>query len=163
MKRIEEELSKRARDGGQRGRPKNITKPKCNCVDKEKCPLEGNCNVSQVIYKATVVSQGMVEQNYYGQASDFKARYRNHISSFGNRRNKQKCALKKYIWKLQDRNKEYRITWQLVKRSKAYKPGDRMCGLCTDENLVILENIDSPNTLNDEGIGRCFHKAKHKI
>ena len=132
-------------------------------MDKEKCPLEGNCNISQVIYKATVASPGMEEHNYYGQASDFKVRYRNHISLFGNRGNKQKCALKKFIWKLQDRNKEYKIMWQIVKKSKAYKTGDRMCGLCTDENLVILENIDSPYTLNDEVIGRCFHKAKHKI
>ena len=108
MKSVEEEIRKRERGKRRRGRPKNITKPLCNCLDKEKCPLEGIRNRSQVIYKATNVSPGMDDHHYYGQAADFKARYRNHISSFRNRGNKQKWAQKRFIWKLQDKDKSYR-------------------------------------------------------
>ena len=117
--------------------------------------------MSQIIYKATVKSPGMDDHHHYGQAKSFKERFRNHTSSFGNRSCKQKCALKKFVWKLQDRNKPYEIKWKLVKYSKIYQPGDRMCGICIDEKLTILENIDSPHTINEDVNGRCFHKAKH--
>ena len=155
--------NKRVNGGKTRGRPKHTTKPSCNCQIKDRCPLDGQCNVSQIIYKAIVKSPGMDDHYYYGQAKSFKERFRNHISSFGNRSCKQKCALKKFIWKLQDRNKPYEIRWKLVKYSRIYQPGDRMCGMCIDEKLTILENIGSHQTINEEFNGRCFHKAKHKI
>ena len=163
MKNVEDETRRRVNEGKTRGRPRYITKPPCNCQNKDGCPLDGNCNVSQIIYRATVQSPEMDDHHYYGQAKTFKERFRNHISSFGNRACKQKCALKKFVWKLQDKNKPYKIKWQLIKYSKAYQPGDRMCGICIDEKLTILEHIDSPNTINDEVNGRCFHRAKYKI
>ena len=46
---------------------------------------------------------------------------------------------------------------------KSIPTWDRMCGICIDEKITILENIDSPHTINDEINGRCFHRAKYKI
>ena len=109
MKIVEEETRRKVNEGRTRGRPKYITKPPCNCQNKDGCPLDGHCNVSQIIYKATVKSPVMDDYNYYGQAKTFKERFRNHISSFGNIACKQKCTLKKFVWKLQDRNKPFQI------------------------------------------------------
>ena len=59
--------------------PKNEILP-CNCQND--CPLDGNCRVSNVVYKCTASVPNEPDKTYIGlTATTFKERYRNHISS----------------------------------------------------------------------------------
>ena len=39
--------------------------PKCNCREKEKCPFNGNCQATSVIYQAKVKTATNPEKNIY--------------------------------------------------------------------------------------------------
>ena len=73
--------------------PTSHQEKSCNCRNKNSCPLDGNCQVKNIVYKATVTT----EQNYridYGTAEgEFKTRYNNHTNSFRHRKTlkKQSC------------------------------------------------------------------------
>ena len=63
----------------------------CNCRDKNNCPLDNKCLMSQIVYQADVTNDTDDTHKYYlGLAeTSFKDRYRNHISYFNNKQ-KQK-------------------------------------------------------------------------
>ena len=131
----------------------------CNCRNIELCPLNGQCRQTNVIYKATV-SSGSVVKSYYGLSKgEFKLRYRNHTSSFRNKKYSKSSELAKYIWHLKDRNKQYEVAWSVVSRANACRCGTRRCNLCTTEKLLIAQS-DPLTTLNkrSEIISKCRHE-----
>ena len=66
----------------------------CNCRNKNACPLEGNCNVRNIVYQAEVVTP-QTKETYIGLCdTTFKERYRNHTCSFRNGRYKNVTELK---------------------------------------------------------------------
>ena len=57
---------------------------KCNCIKNEVCPLNGNCQVENIVYEATITcnEQTYGKNIYIGIAeTTFKKRYRNHKRS----------------------------------------------------------------------------------
>ena len=55
---------------------------KCNCRNKNDCPLPGKCLISGVIYQAQVETRNS-KKTYVGlMANSFKARYSGHKYSF---------------------------------------------------------------------------------
>ena len=57
----------------------------CNCRVKSECPLNGQRQVTDLIYKCTVLSPDKPNKVYFGTAeSDFKKRFYNHRKSFDN-------------------------------------------------------------------------------
>ena len=51
----------------------------CNCRNKDLCPLDGACLVSNVVYKATVATTPGETKVYIGMTEhSFKTRYNNH-------------------------------------------------------------------------------------
>ena len=51
----------------------------CNCRVKSECPLNGECHVTDIIYKFTVLSPDKPNKVYLGTAeSDFQKRFYNH-------------------------------------------------------------------------------------
>ena len=53
----------------------------CNCLVKEECPMDGQCLKKELIYQATVISEGQQTQNYVGlTANTFKDRYSGHFT-----------------------------------------------------------------------------------
>ena len=130
-----------------RGRPKTVTEKECTCQRNMPCPLNGKCNVKEVIYEARVHVVNDNTTNYLGQALDFKKRYRNHMSSFNNRDCYQSCNLKDKIWAIQDERKDFTVEWRVKRQSAAYKPGGSMCCLCLDENLSIRQVYGDQNNL----------------
>ena len=88
----------------------NSDKDKKNCKRRkpEKCPMDGNCNEESIIYQAEVTSQ-TTRETYIGLCdTSFKLRYRNHTSSFRNKRYRNATALSKHVWNLKDQNIQYR-------------------------------------------------------
>ena len=128
-------------------------------------PLKGHCNVQAVIYEVKLIVEDEPSMTYRGQTLDFKKRYNNHMSSFMNRNCQQSCSLKDKVWDAQDRGKNYILEWNIIRRSKVYKPGGNMCGLCLDEKLAIQDVYDKPYNINvDNMIQRpCDHKWQYKV
>ena len=71
----------------------------CNCRNKDLCPLDGACLVSNVVYKATVATTPGETKVYIGMTEhSFKTRYNNHKLSFKHRKHSHDTVLSKYIW-----------------------------------------------------------------
>ena len=63
------------------------TNSKCNCRQKNSCPLDGNCLAENIVYKATITTdnQNYKLKEYIGSTCNkFKTRYGNHKASFKN-------------------------------------------------------------------------------
>ena len=55
----------------------------CNCRVKSECPPNDQCQVTNIIYKCTVLSSNKPNKVYLGTAErDFKKRFHNHRKSF---------------------------------------------------------------------------------
>ena len=141
----------------------NIVK-KCNCTKME-CPLNGEClSTTSLIYKATVTSieAEPKSETYVGLASnDFKERWRNHDTSFNNRKFSSSSELSKHIWKLKEKGTDYILEFQTIDRAAKFNPQSWICNLCTLEKyyIVFKPEIASLNVHNE--INKpCIHKDK---
>ena len=55
--------------------------PPCNCINKDTCPLDGNCRASNIVYQATLTTEQDPPsvETYVGlTATEFKERHSNH-------------------------------------------------------------------------------------
>ena len=87
------------------------------------------------------------------------------MSTFNNRNTAQKCALKDCVWDLTDRNLQFTIKWDIIKRSTSYLPGQRNCRLCLDEKLVIMDSWEDTLLVNNDPMimRPCLHKYFFKL
>lgn len=137
----------------------------CNCRNKDACPLNGNCLVNSVVYKATVTSSKEDPKAYIGLTENaFKTRYGNHKQSFNNRCKANSTELSKYIWHLKETNSEYDIKWSILSSASAYTNATKKCDLCLTEKLLIT-NETKQNLLNkrSELISKCRHENKYYL
>ena len=127
----------------------------CNCKNRPKCPLQGNCVKQNVVYQLTVVTETTTE-NYVGLASNFKERYRNHQTSF-----RHETELSKYIWDLKDRKKSFRIKWRILRSCQPYSNESKKCNLCLQEKYFIIfrKDLSSLNKRN-ELASSCRHRNR---
>lgn len=133
----------------------------CNCRDKSRCPLSGNCQQQSIIYQATVVTDSR-QETYIGLTEQtFKTRYNNHTSSFNNVKYKNATELSKYVWELKTKNVSYKLQWKILFRSPAYKPPSKTCHLCLTEKYCIICRPEWC-TLNsrNELASSCRHRNK---
>ena len=118
----------------------------CNCKEKNKCPLEGNCLIKNIVYMATVESETN-SSSYVGMTGNsFKTRYYNHIKSFKNKRYKNETELSKYIWKRKEKEVEHTITWKKLRQSNTCQRRSGLCNLCIEEKVEILLSKAKPST-----------------
>ena len=137
---------------------------KCNCQDKSKCPLNGKCLESSIVYKANVKIINTGEMHKYIGISKppFKTRWLDHNKAFNHERYRSNTELSKLIWDLKDRNIAHSINWEFITKCTSYKAGSKSCNLCVTEKLYILRNPDSINK-KSEIISKCRHKRKYLI
>ena len=132
---------------------------KCNCRQKDQCPLRGRCLETAVVYKATVRHDNE-EKSYYGLAGGtFKDRYRNHVKSTKHEKYKNETQLSKYIWNLKKTNTNYALTWDIVKKSNLNIRKSGLCNLCLEEKYTIICNKDALNK-RSELISKCRHRNR---
>ena len=74
----------------------NTKHHKCNCRNKQKCPLEEKCLQTNVVYQATVMTE-IGTKTFVGLATNFKERVRNHQKSFRNAHKRNETELLKHI------------------------------------------------------------------
>ena len=113
----------------------------CNCrkLNKDNCPLKGNCLIKNVIYKVKVESKGP-DKIYIGStAGSFKDRYANHKHTFKNINKKQSTRLSDYVSSFFHRyGKRPNMEWSIVSKIKHTSNGvSRICPTCNTERAVI--------------------------
>ena len=131
---------------------------------KSECPLNGICLTRNVIYQATVASEGK-EETYIGLTGDeFKSRYRNHTMSFRKPDKRNATELSKYIWSLKDSNVNHAVKWKIVARASPYSNATKRCNLCLTEKYFIIYNPELC-TLNkrNELTSTCRHASKYLL
>ena len=143
----------------------------CNCRKKQKCPLEGGeCRAENVIYQATIKTENS-SKIYIGLSSNqLKKRIATHNTTINSKPDdknhlqyKQATELSKIIHKLKNENKNYKLTWKIIKREKKSKPGTTTCRLCLKEALLILESDKNCINKRTELMNSCRHKNKFLI
>ena len=102
---------------------------RCNCRQRVNCPTDGKCLTRSLVYKAEVTStDDNTTQTYIVvTANDFKTRYRNHLKSLRNEKCKHETGLSKHVWNLKKENRQFSITWAIVKQTPAGRNGKRNC------------------------------------
>ena len=91
--------------------------------------------MSEVVYQATVTT-GDEKETYIGlTATQFKARYRNHLMSFRHGKRRNETELSKHLWQLKEANKEFNISWKILAKAKSYTNLTKRCNLCTTETV----------------------------
>ena len=96
-------------------------KKKCNCIYKNTCPLNGECQAENIIYQASLNSNKLNYDGKYYKGScetTFKKRFANHKKSFNNDQHKNERELSKEVWNLKSTNKfrNSEIAWKIVRR-----------------------------------------------
>ena len=145
--------------------PQNHDKT-CNCnkSNRPNCPLNGNCLQKCVIYQAKIDTVNKTAYYIGSTANTFKERFTQHKSSFKNENKKHSTLLSTFVWK-ENLNPNPKINWTILKTSHPYKPGSKLCHLCLDEKLSIVQNIGNTHFLNlKKEIGtRCPHRYKYTL
>ena len=137
---------------------------KCNCIKPNECPLKGKCKEECLVYKAELEDQEN-PVNYIGMTEgDFKTRFNNHKSSFKNEHKKDETTLSKTIWNM-NKNPKPKIKWSILKKTKPYKPGSKLCNVCNWEIFFLLQAQKDKHNLNSrtEVTGMCRHVNKFKL
>ena len=142
-------------------------KQKCNCRNKERCPLMGLCLEREIVYQATITSNqpAYKEKVYLGISEDsFKTRYGNHKQSFKYTTNRYKTELSKEYWKIKDKKFVPNVTWKIIRKCLPFNPNIKKCHLCLSEKLEIAL-YEGDNLLNKktELISKCRHKNKFTL
>jgi hypothetical protein len=105
------------------------------------------------------------EETYTGIcATDFKARYRNHKSTFTHPDKQNHTELSKHIWKLKTDKISYGIKWKILMKAKPYTNVTKRCHLCTAEKYYIICKPDQA-TLNkrSEIANTCRHARAYLL
>ena len=143
--------------------PTQQQKP-CNCGCKESCPINGNCQAQNVVYKATVA---ILENHriYYGTSKDeFKLRLNNHNQSFKNWKSINKTELLKYIWQLNDNHIAFSLQWEMAAYTTTHECGTCRCNLClTEKYFIIRENPLILSNKHTELISEFCHINKFTL
>jgi len=135
-------------------------KKQCNC--KEECMVDGNCLLTNVIYRATVTTSEKSKQYVGSSGLSFKSRYTRHKCSFNNSKYKLKTTLSKYIWDLKEKNEDFSINWEILARTKNKFNSKHGCTLCNMEKYEISK-LNSNIVLNKrkELFSTCKHFSNH--
>ena len=140
----------------------------CNCRNKQSCPLNGACQVTNIVYKAEVTNNrdSTSKKTYIGISQPtFKERLRNHNKSFKHKKYEKETELSKYIWQLKEAKTKFSIKWTILRRTSGYNNVTKSCNLCTSEKLAICNFKDKANLINkrNELISKCRHENRYVL
>ena len=135
----------------------------CNCSGTMgPCPMEGNCLIDSLVYRAEVTDSNSKKTTYTGLTSNtFKKRYYGHRQSFKERNSKHSTTLSSHIWDLKDKNLNYSIKWTAVDRAPRFNPITKKCRLCLKEKYYIIFQPEGAE-LNErsELFSTCRHRTR---
>ena len=129
----------------------------CVCRDFP-CPLNGNCEIRNCVYEATVTSNDGKIENYIGVTKHFKQRFVGHRGDFNRPGSRNSSTLSNYIWTLKDDNKQFNIDWQIIDRGPIYNSITKKCFACIREKYHIFFGNPSLNKRNE-----LFNTCRHRL
>ena len=144
---------------------KENPKQSCNCKNKDKYPMNGKCQVQNVVYKCTVLAtRNFPKRVYLGVAEgDWKQRFYNHKKSIKNKSYRNDTALSSYLWDLREKHNVFRtLTWSVLKSVPGYSNVSKGCLLCLAEK-VLIDTYENPEELlskRSELMAKCRHNKK---
>ena len=108
---------------------------------------EGKCLTKCFVYKATVTETiSNNQETYIGLTeNEIKTRFNLHKSSFKLEHKRTSTTLSDHVWKLKNKNINFNIKWEVVKKVKSFAQSDKVCQLCLQEKLSILRSAPSLN------------------
>ena len=144
---------------------KDVKKLKsCNCRAKFDCPLNGQCQVTDIIYKSTVLSSDKPNKVYLETAEgDFEKRFYNHRKSFNNGGSANDTSLSEYISELKETSNSFPyLIWSIAKKVPPDSNISKKCLLCLHEKIELINYPRPEELLNKrfELIFRCWHANK---
>ena len=89
----------------------------------------------------------------------FKTRFNLHKSSFKLEHRRTSTTPSEHVWKLKNKNINFNIKCEVVKKVKPFAPSDKVCKLCLQEKLSTLRSAPSLNK-RSEIFGHCLHRKK---
>ena len=89
-------------------------------------PFQNKCLTKGIIYQATVTSEEGSETFISLTDTEFKNR-KNHKQSFKKQMYSSQTELSKYVWELEQKNIQHRITWTIIDKAHPYS---KRCNLC---------------------------------
>ena len=146
----------------------NCVKKECNCKSRDNCPMNGLCNLNNVIYQAIIYPKEniTVKKTYIRLTSTkWKERYSNHKFTFSHEHLKHHTALLKQFWWLKNKGLTPEIEWSILKKSNTPNSFEGRCNLCLEEKIHIMTYKLPEELLNkrSELIARCRHRTKFKL
>ena len=146
----------------------NAPNPMCNCNNADSCPLDGECQVSAVVYQGTIEIPNGEKRNYIGLAEPvFKGRWLDHMTSCNDRQYEKKTKLSQEFWNIRDSgqnvNRYENIKFSIKKKSHPYRAGGRKCDLYLWEKLLIMQNEKVVINKRDEFMSKCLHRNIFKL
>ena len=140
----------------------------CNCQKSRECPLNGNCQVSTVVYGTEVIINGEEPGHTYIGICEpmIKERIRNHYKAFNNREYETDSKLSEFIWDLKDKGiSNYKIKWSILRRVSGYNSVTGKCSLCNMEKVLISQFKDRGKLINKrlDLVTKCRHQNKHLL
>ena len=104
---------------------------------------------NKIVYKAQVETNDSINElstkvNFGISETEFPYKCNNHTMSSRNRTQENDSKLWKFIWCLNDKNKEFDIKWSIFKNSSRSKS----CNLCLLKKLVISNFKEKERLLN---------------
>ena len=109
--------------------PTNNSERTCNCINREKCPLQQKCLTNNIMYKATLTSN---QDNYQHKIcyditkTKFKQRYANHIKSFRHEKHQSDTELSNELWSIKNNNYSPNVVWEILRKHQTYNPNTKM-------------------------------------
>ena len=94
---------------------------KCNCKNKDACPLNGNCLAEGVAYRGNLSCEEdeTIQFKYIGVSEDiFKSRYNNHAMSFRDPKYSMKTKLSRKYWELNNSGLTPKVSWETIQTVK---------------------------------------------
>ena len=64
-------------------------------------------------------------------------------------------TLSEHVWKLKNKNINFNIQWEIVKKVKPFAPNNKVCKFCLQEKLSTLRSAPSLNK-RSEFFGHCL-------
>ena len=140
---------------------------KCNCHNKNQCPLNNNCLAENIIYQANITCNlpNHNEKVYIGLCeTSFKKRFANHKKSFSHRKYSNETELAKEYWSIKEQNGVPIISWKILRKCRVTSNKRHKCYLCLTEKFEIL-TYSGNNLLNkrSELITACRHSNRFKL
>ena len=104
-------------------------------LQERKCHLDNNCLASNIIYRATIITNNITK--FYVSSTSTTFKNRNHKASFNNKLKRHITEISNYIWKIKLSNNKFNLKWEILCRTKIKLKNNKAYNLCSLEKHKI--------------------------